>query len=109
MVAREVGDGHAHRAQPGAVPTEPCSDRRWPRLLPYICSLRVPTLFCPRAVLEVLTVLRSISSRCAQVSQQVVASLERRGQQWAEKTLRSRQRQNFLRMVSRCVAVPCAW
>ncbi|XP_015413872.1 PREDICTED: endoplasmic reticulum membrane-associated RNA degradation protein isoform X3 [Myotis davidii] len=73
---------------------------RWPRPLPYICSLRVPTLFCPRAVLEVLTVLRSISSRCAQVSQQVAASLERRGQQWAEKTLRSRQRQNFLRMVS---------
>lgn len=71
---------------------------RWPRPLPYICSLHVPTLFCPRAVLEVLTVLRSISSRCAQVSQQVAASLERRGQQWAEKTLRSRQRQNFLRM-----------
>ncbi|XP_014397663.1 PREDICTED: endoplasmic reticulum membrane-associated RNA degradation protein isoform X2 [Myotis brandtii] len=73
---------------------------RWPRPLPYICSLRVPTLFCPRAVLEVLTVLRSISSRCAQVSQQVAASLERRGRQWAEKSLRSRQRQNFLRMVS---------
>uniref|UniRef100_G1P917 ER membrane associated RNA degradation n=1 Tax=Myotis lucifugus TaxID=59463 RepID=G1P917_MYOLU len=73
---------------------------RWPWPLPYICSLRVPTLFCPRAVLEVLTVLRSISSRCAQVSQQVAASLERRGRQWAEKTLRSRQRQNFLRMVS---------
>ncbi|KAK1337849.1 hypothetical protein QTO34_000950 [Cnephaeus nilssonii] len=73
---------------------------RWPRPLPYVCSLRVPTLFCPRAVLEVLTVLRSISSRCAQVSRQVAASLELRGRQWAEKTLRSRQRQNFLRMVS---------
>ncbi|CAK6446443.1 unnamed protein product [Pipistrellus nathusii] len=73
---------------------------RWPQLLLYVCSLYVPTLFCPRAVLEVLTVLRSISSRCAQVSRQVAASLELRGRQWAEKTLRSRQRQNFLRMVS---------
>ncbi|XP_036104799.1 endoplasmic reticulum membrane-associated RNA degradation protein isoform X1 [Molossus molossus] len=73
---------------------------RWPRLLPGLCSIRVPTLFCPRAVLEVLSVLRSISRCCARVSLQVAASLELRRQQWEARTLRSRQRRNFLRMLS---------
>ncbi|XP_066228920.1 endoplasmic reticulum membrane-associated RNA degradation protein [Saccopteryx leptura] len=73
---------------------------KWPRLLPELCSIRVPTLFCPRAVLEVLALLRSISSCCVHVSLQVAASLERRHRQWVERTLRSRQRQNFLRMRS---------
>ncbi|XP_054451231.1 endoplasmic reticulum membrane-associated RNA degradation protein [Pteronotus mesoamericanus] len=71
-----------------------------PRLLPELCSLRVPTLFCPRAVLEVLSLLRNVSARCARVALQVAATLEHRQQQWAARTLRSRQRGNFLRMLS---------
>ncbi|XP_074189984.1 endoplasmic reticulum membrane-associated RNA degradation protein isoform X6 [Rhinolophus sinicus] len=39
-----------------------------------------------------------IEKCCTHVSHQVVASWVRRRQQWAEKTLRSRQRQNFVRM-----------
>lgn len=78
--------------------------RRCPRLLPELCSIRVPTLFCPRAVLEVLAVLQNIGRRCAQVSRQVAASWEQRHQQWVEKRLRSRQRRNYLCMLSRCVA-----
>ncbi|XP_032956369.1 endoplasmic reticulum membrane-associated RNA degradation protein isoform X1 [Rhinolophus ferrumequinum] len=71
---------------------------KWPRPLRELCGIRVPTLFCPRAVLEVLTVLQNIVRRCSHVSHQVVASWVRRRQQWAEKTLRSRQRQNFVHM-----------
>ncbi|XP_036920728.1 endoplasmic reticulum membrane-associated RNA degradation protein isoform X2 [Sturnira hondurensis] len=73
---------------------------RWPQLLPGLCSIRVPTLFWPRAALEVLTLLRGISSHCACVALQVATSLEQRQRQWAEKALRSRQRRNFLRMLS---------
>ncbi|KAM5325681.1 endoplasmic reticulum membrane-associated RNA degradation protein isoform 2-T2 [Glossophaga mutica] len=71
-----------------------------PQLLPGLCSIRIPTLFWPRAALEVLTLLRSIGSCCAQVALQVAASLEQRQRQWAEKALRSRQRRNFLRLLS---------
>ncbi|XP_051020274.1 LOW QUALITY PROTEIN: endoplasmic reticulum membrane-associated RNA degradation protein [Acomys russatus] len=73
---------------------------KWPQLLSELCSTRVPTLFCPRAVLEVLVVLRGISSQCQRVSDQVLASLQLRHRQWAERRLRSRQRQNYLRMLS---------
>lgn len=52
-------------------------------------------------MLEVLALLRSISSCCTQVALQVATSLEQRQQQWAERTLRSRQRRNFLCMLVR--------
>ncbi|XP_058389944.1 endoplasmic reticulum membrane-associated RNA degradation protein isoform X3 [Diceros bicornis minor] len=74
---------------------------KWPQVLRELCSIPIPTLFCPRTVLEVLAVLRNISMCCTHVSGQVVATLELRRQQWVEKRLRSRQRRNFLRMLSR--------
>ena len=74
---------------------------RWPQPLPELCSIHIPTLFWPRAMLEVLALLRSISSCCTQVALQVATSLEQRQQQWAERTLRSRQRRNFLCMLVR--------
>ncbi|OXB65386.1 hypothetical protein ASZ78_017116 [Callipepla squamata] len=58
------------------------------------------TLYSPRPVLEVLVVLRKISTQCHQVSEQVIASIKSRYQQWTEKTLRSRQRHNYLRMLN---------
>nr|XP_042117873.1 endoplasmic reticulum membrane-associated RNA degradation protein isoform X4 [Peromyscus maniculatus bairdii] len=73
---------------------------KWPQLLQELCSTRIPTLFCPRLVLEVLVVLRGISAQCQRVSDQVVASLQLRHRQWVEHRLRSRQRQNYLRMLS---------
>ncbi|XP_062043030.1 endoplasmic reticulum membrane-associated RNA degradation protein isoform X2 [Lepus europaeus] len=73
---------------------------KWHRLLSGLCRMRVPTLFCPRIVLEVLVVLRSICSQCQRVSGQVIASAELRHRQWLERRLRSRQRQNYLRMAS---------
>ncbi|KAI4020629.1 ER membrane associated RNA degradation [Homo sapiens] len=72
----------------------------WPQLLRELCSTPVPTLFCPRIVLEVLVVLRSISEQCRRVSSQVTVASELRHRQWVERTLRSRQRQNYLRMWS---------
>nr|XP_008993652.4 endoplasmic reticulum membrane-associated RNA degradation protein isoform X5 [Callithrix jacchus] len=80
-----------------SLPTE-----TWPssQLLCELCSTPVPTLFCPRIVLEVLVVLRSISKQCHHVSNQVTAASELRHMQWVERTLRSRQRLNYLRMLS---------
>nr|XP_012807125.2 endoplasmic reticulum membrane-associated RNA degradation protein isoform X2 [Jaculus jaculus] len=73
---------------------------KWPQLLTELCGTHIPTLFCPRAVLEVLVVLRGISFQCQRVSGQVVTSLLLRHRQWVERRLRSRQRQNYLRMLS---------
>lgn len=78
---------------------------RWSQLLNELCSTRIPTLFCPRIVLEVLVVLRGISFQCQRVSDQVIASLQLRHRQWLERRLRSRQRQNYVRMLSR-YAIP---
>nr|XP_055125799.1 endoplasmic reticulum membrane-associated RNA degradation protein isoform X8 [Symphalangus syndactylus]XP_055125802.1 endoplasmic reticulum membrane-associated RNA degradation protein isoform X8 [Symphalangus syndactylus] len=72
----------------------------WPQLLRELCSTPVPTLFCPRIVLEVVVVLRSIGKQCHRVSSQVTVASELRHRQWVERTLRSRQRQNYLRMWS---------
>nr|XP_025861627.1 endoplasmic reticulum membrane-associated RNA degradation protein isoform X2 [Vulpes vulpes] len=71
----------------------------WPQLIRELCSTPVPTLFCPRTVVEVLTVLRNISTQCARASSQVVASAGLRHQQWVERRLRSRQRQTYLHML----------
>ncbi|KAM8937519.1 endoplasmic reticulum membrane-associated RNA degradation protein isoform 3-T3 [Lycaon pictus] len=71
----------------------------WPQLIRELCGTPVPTLFCPRTVVEVLTVLRNISAQCARASGQVVASAGLRHQQWVERRLRSRQRQTYLHML----------
>ncbi|XP_058521390.1 endoplasmic reticulum membrane-associated RNA degradation protein isoform X2 [Ochotona princeps] len=73
---------------------------QWRQLLGALCSTSIPTLFCPRAVLEVLTVLRSICSQCQRVSDQVAASAAHRHRQWLERRLRSRQRHNYLCMAN---------
>ncbi|NXY85680.1 EMARD protein, partial [Alcedo cyanopectus] len=70
------------------------------RLLIELCATGICTLYSPRPVLETVAVLRKISTQCHQVSEQVTASSELRCRQWINKTLRSRQRQNYLRMLS---------
>ncbi|XP_051469236.1 endoplasmic reticulum membrane-associated RNA degradation protein isoform X1 [Apus apus] len=70
------------------------------RLLAEVCAMHVCTLYSPRPVLEILVVLRKISTQCHQVSKQVIASTELRYKQWMNKTLRSRQRHNYLRMLN---------
>ncbi|KFZ60441.1 hypothetical protein N338_06825, partial [Podiceps cristatus] len=70
------------------------------RLLVELCDTHICTLYSPRPVLEILAVLRKISAQCHQVSERVIASAELRYQQWMNKTLRSRQRHNYLRMLN---------
>ncbi|KFO53938.1 hypothetical protein N302_14519, partial [Corvus brachyrhynchos] len=70
------------------------------RLLMELCDTRICTLYSPRPVLEVVVVLRKISTQCHQVSQQVIAGAGLRYMQWVNKTLRSRQRHNYLRMLN---------
>ncbi|KAM6207074.1 endoplasmic reticulum membrane-associated RNA degradation protein [Sarcoramphus papa] len=70
------------------------------RLLIELCDAHICTLYSPRPVLEVLVVLRKISTQCHQVSEQVIASAELRYKQWMNKTLHSRQRHNYLRMLN---------
>ncbi|OWK02026.1 ERMARD, partial [Cervus elaphus hippelaphus] len=77
----------------------PLPPEEWPRLLHALCSIPVRTLFCPRAVLEVLAVLRRVSSHCRRVCDQVAACVQLRRRQWEDRSLRSRQRRNYLRLV----------
>uniref|UniRef100_A0A663MTM3 ER membrane associated RNA degradation n=1 Tax=Athene cunicularia TaxID=194338 RepID=A0A663MTM3_ATHCN len=70
------------------------------RLLIELCETRVCTLYSPRPVLEILAILRKISAQCHQVSEQVIASTELRYKRWMNRNLRSRQRHNYLRMLS---------
>ncbi|XP_009642456.2 endoplasmic reticulum membrane-associated RNA degradation protein [Egretta garzetta] len=70
------------------------------RLLIELCDRHVCTLYSPRPVLEILVVLRKISTQCHQVTEQVIASTDLRYKQWMNKTLRSRQRNNYLRMLN---------
>ncbi|XP_021103269.1 endoplasmic reticulum membrane-associated RNA degradation protein isoform X3 [Heterocephalus glaber] len=88
-----VPENHRALSVFGDLPAE-----EWPPLLYALCNMHVSTLFCPRAMLEVLGVLRSITSHCQCVSSQVVTSLQLRHQQWEERRLRSRQRRNYLSM-----------
>ncbi|XP_015270886.1 PREDICTED: endoplasmic reticulum membrane-associated RNA degradation protein [Gekko japonicus] len=68
------------------------------RLMIELLSKPVRILFCPRSVLEVTVVLRQIDLQCHQVSCQVISTCEARYKQWINKSLRSRQRQNYLRL-----------
>ncbi|NXF05792.1 EMARD protein, partial [Smithornis capensis] len=70
------------------------------RLLIELCDTRICTLYSPRPVLETVVILRKISAQCHQVSEQVIASADVRYAQWMNKTLRSRQRHNYLRMLN---------
>ncbi|XP_010119038.1 PREDICTED: endoplasmic reticulum membrane-associated RNA degradation protein [Chlamydotis macqueenii] len=70
------------------------------RLLIELCDMGICTLYSPRPVLETVVVLRKISTQCHRVSEQVIASSELRYKQWMNKTLRSRQRHNYLRMLN---------
>ncbi|NWS58868.1 EMARD protein, partial [Chunga burmeisteri] len=70
------------------------------RLLIELCDTHICTLYSPRPVLEILVVLRKISTQCHRVSEQVIASTALRYKQWMNKTLRSRQRHNYLRMLN---------
>ncbi|XP_007484993.1 endoplasmic reticulum membrane-associated RNA degradation protein isoform X3 [Monodelphis domestica] len=72
----------------------------WSLLLHELCSRHIRTLYCPRSVLEVLAILQKISVHCHLVSDQIIATTEVRYKQWVQKTLRSRQRQNYLRMLN---------
>ncbi|XP_060609754.2 endoplasmic reticulum membrane-associated RNA degradation protein isoform X1 [Anolis sagrei] len=68
------------------------------KLLTELCGKHIPVLFCPRTVLEIIVVLRQISTQCHQVSCQVISTCEARHKQWINKSLRSRQRNNYLCM-----------
>uniref|UniRef100_A0A2K6FER2 ER membrane associated RNA degradation n=1 Tax=Propithecus coquereli TaxID=379532 RepID=A0A2K6FER2_PROCO len=94
-LCHHVPESHGVFNDVDKLPTE-----RWPQVLRELCSVPIPTLFCPRVVLEVAAVLRSISTQCQRVSAQVVAASQLRHRQWVARTLRSRQRQNYLRMLS---------
>ncbi|NXP46754.1 EMARD protein, partial [Heliornis fulica] len=70
------------------------------RLLIELCDAHICTLYSPRPVLEILVVFRKITTQCHRVSEHVIASAELRYKQWMSKTLRSRQRLNYLRMLN---------
>ncbi|KAJ6664598.1 hypothetical protein lerEdw1_006171 [Lerista edwardsae] len=77
---------------------DPLNSLSTEKLLTELCSKHVCVLFCPRPVLEIVVVLRQISTQFHQVLSQVISVCETRYMQWMNKSLRSRQRNNYLRM-----------
>ncbi|XP_062980490.1 endoplasmic reticulum membrane-associated RNA degradation protein isoform X2 [Elgaria multicarinata webbii] len=77
---------------------DPVNNLLTEKLLTELCSKHIRILFCPRSVLEIVAVLRQISSQCHHVSCQVISACETRYKHWVDKSLRSRQRHNYLRM-----------
>ncbi|NXU57564.1 EMARD protein, partial [Turnix velox] len=79
---------------------DPISDVLTERVMIKVCDTQTCTLYSPRPVLEILVILRKISRQCHQASEQITASAELRYKQWLNRTLRSRQRLNYLRMLN---------
>ncbi|XP_072022487.1 endoplasmic reticulum membrane-associated RNA degradation protein-like [Amphiura filiformis] len=63
------------------------------------CKLQ--TLFRPRSELEVVALLRRIVRECRVVVTNVAKTATDRYQQWCEKNLRSRQRNNYARLLNK--------
>ncbi|XP_053316148.1 endoplasmic reticulum membrane-associated RNA degradation protein isoform X2 [Spea bombifrons] len=73
---------------------------KWFNNICTLCSIHIHNLYCHRRVLEAVGVLRKVVKQCILVSDNVLSISEARYKQWLDKTLRSRQRQNYLRMLS---------
>ncbi|XP_063773708.1 endoplasmic reticulum membrane-associated RNA degradation protein isoform X2 [Pseudophryne corroboree] len=72
---------------------------RWFVSMKDLCNKRISNLYCHRWVLEAVSILRKISTQFLLVSENIVSTSRFRYEQWLNKTLRSRQRQNYLRML----------
>ncbi|KAM3931172.1 endoplasmic reticulum membrane-associated RNA degradation protein isoform 1-T2 [Leptodactylus fuscus] len=83
--------------------TEDCSNwlqsDKWFVAMTELCRKPISNLYSPRLVLEAVGVLRKVCTQCHQVSDNIVSTSHLRYQQWQNKTLRSRQRQNYQRLL----------
>ncbi|NXY72770.1 EMARD protein, partial [Glareola pratincola] len=100
MISEIISQLQQHMPQNCYSSDDPISGVLTERLLIALCDMYICTLYSPRPVLEIVALLRKISAQCHQVSEQVIASTELRYKQWMNKTLRSRQRHNYLRMLN---------
>ncbi|KAF1477304.1 hypothetical protein FQV08_0003082, partial [Pygoscelis antarcticus] len=100
MISEIISQLQQHMPQNCYSSDDPINSVLTERLLIELCDTCICTLYSPRPVLEILVVLRKISTQCHQVSEQVIASTELRYKQWMNKALRSRQRHNYLRMLN---------
>lgn len=64
------------------------------------CSKHFSNLYCHRSVMEVVSILRRVTAKCHLASNNIISTLKLRHEQWENKTLRSRQRQNYIRLLS---------
>ncbi|XP_071997118.1 endoplasmic reticulum membrane-associated RNA degradation protein isoform X2 [Engystomops pustulosus] len=64
-----------------------------------LCRKHISNLYCPRLVLEAVSVLHKVSTQCHQVSNNIISISELRYEQWQNKILRSRQRHNYQRLL----------
>ncbi|NXG59833.1 EMARD protein, partial [Hemiprocne comata] len=100
MISEIISQLRQYMPQNSCSSDDPVNSVLTERLLTELCDMHICTLYSPRPVLEILVVLRKISTQCHQVSKQIIASTELRYKQWMNKTLRSRQRHNYLRMLN---------
>ncbi|KFQ25602.1 hypothetical protein N331_01177, partial [Merops nubicus] len=106
MISEIVSQWQQYMPQNCYSSEDPVSSVLTERLLIELCDVRICTLYSPRPVLEIVVILRQISTQCHQVSEQVTASTESRYKQWVNRTLRSRQRHNYLRMLNSIKFLP---
>ncbi|KAM4770959.1 endoplasmic reticulum membrane-associated RNA degradation protein [Rhinophrynus dorsalis] len=73
---------------------------KWFSTMNMLCRKYITNLYCHRWVLEAVGVLRKVIKHCYIVSSNIISTSELRYEQWLCKALHSRQRQNYLRMLS---------
>ncbi|KAM5164295.1 endoplasmic reticulum membrane-associated RNA degradation protein [Mantella aurantiaca] len=73
---------------------------KWFSFMKEICNERLSMLYSHRWVMEVVNILRRVITKCHLVSTNIISTLRLRYEQWENKTLRSRQRQNYIRLLS---------
>ncbi|XP_073483980.1 endoplasmic reticulum membrane-associated RNA degradation protein isoform X4 [Aquarana catesbeiana] len=73
---------------------------KWFTFMEEHCSKHFSNLYCHRSVMEVVSILRRVTAKCHLASNNIISTLKLRHEQWENKTLRSRQRQNYIRLLS---------
>ncbi|XP_077342407.1 endoplasmic reticulum membrane-associated RNA degradation protein isoform X1 [Lithobates pipiens] len=73
---------------------------KWFTFMEEHCSKHFSNLYCNRSVMEVVSIMRRVTAKCHLASNNIISTLKLRHEQWENKTLRSRQRQNYIRLLS---------
>ncbi|XP_068087941.1 endoplasmic reticulum membrane-associated RNA degradation protein isoform X2 [Hyperolius riggenbachi] len=80
---------------------------KWFSSAKELSSQKMSSLYCHRWVIEVMSILRKVTTQCLLVSTNIISISQLRYDQWINKTLRSRQRQNYRKLLSSIKVLSC--